>query len=109
MPLSFSQTQWNELAQRFPFGTTIHGIIVHVARFGVFVQVDEFPDVNALLEIIHMPYTQAEPSAEPFHPLSHPDQYPATGSRIEALILGWSEKPGDVRLTQLIYNQDASV
>ncbi|RSK36070.1 S1 RNA-binding domain-containing protein [Hymenobacter metallilatus] len=100
MKHTFTQAQWNSLVQQFPFGTRVHGTIVHVAQFGVFVQLDEFPDVDALLEVIQMPRVELQP----FQRIIYPDDYPAIGTRNEAFILGWPEKLGQIRLTQLACN-----
>jgi hypothetical protein len=65
--------------------------------FGVFVRVDELPEVTAMLEIIHFKIREEEPQ----HRIKFPDDYPLVGSRVEARILSWSLSPKDVRLTQL--------
>lgn len=65
--------------------------------FGVFVRLDQLPEVTALLEIIHFGLLVDQPNLC----IQFPDDYPPVGARIEARILAWCLKPKDVRLTQL--------
>jgi hypothetical protein len=64
---------------------------------GVFVKVDQLPEVPALLEIIHFGVRETDPR----HQIEFPADYPPVGSRVEARILAWCLHPKDVRLTQL--------
>ncbi|RSK48377.1 hypothetical protein [Hymenobacter rigui] len=100
MQHQFTPDQWATLQQQFPIGSKVHGRVVHVARFGVFVELDEFPADNVLLEIFQMPQRELEPLQR----LTYPDGYPAVGTRIEAFILHWPEQSGQIRLTQKHYN-----
>jgi hypothetical protein len=65
--------------------------------FGVFVRLDELPDVLSLLEVIHFAINESMPK----HMIQFPANYPVTGDRINARILAWCAYPKDVRLTQL--------
>ncbi len=82
---------------RYPPGTQVSGVVTSCPVFGVFVKLDELPEVPALLELIHFPQIESEPERR----IQHPADYPPVGSRIEARVLGWCLKPKDVRLTQL--------
>jgi len=93
----YGQEDWNALIAAFPNGTTVAGTVTVRAPFGVFVKLDDLPDVVALLEIIHFEVRVEKPE----HRIDFPDDYPEVGTRIEARILGWSARPKDVRLTQL--------
>ncbi|MGL6073962.1 MAG: hypothetical protein ACRC8S_07360 [Fimbriiglobus sp.] len=80
----------------YPPGTQVGGEVVHVAMFGVFVRLDQLPEVTALLEIPHFGLRANNPK----HQIEFPTDYPALGTRIEAWVLAWCLKPKDVRLTQ---------
>jgi hypothetical protein len=95
--VEFSQQHWDALMTRYPPGTPVSGTVTACAVFGVFIQLDELPDVPALLELTHFRLIEAEPGRW----IQFPAEYPAVGSRIEARVLGWCLKPKDVRLTQL--------
>lgn len=51
--VGFTQEQWDALIARYPPGTPGSGIVTACEVFGVFVRLDELPDVPALLELIH--------------------------------------------------------
>ncbi len=65
--------------------------------YGVWVRLDELPDVPALLEIIHFEAIESKPNQK--H--EFPDCYPTVGDQISSRILAWCQIPKDVRLTQL--------
>ena len=81
----------------YPPGTPVSGEIVGCQVFGVFVRLDQLPEVTALLEIVHFGLR----AADPHHRIQFPADYPAVGERVEARVLAWCLKPKDVRLTQL--------
>lgn len=95
--LQYTQDKWNQLISNYPPGTTVSGTVVEHQRFGVFVRLDDLPEVPALLEIIHFDVRESVPS----HRIEFPADYPRIGDKIEARILAWCAKPNDVRLTQL--------
>jgi ribosomal protein S1 len=95
--VEFTQEQWDDLMARHPPGTPVSGTVTGCHRFGVFVRLDQLPDVPALLELIHFRQVEAEPD----HRIEYPADYPPVGARVEARVLGWCLKPNDVRLTQL--------
>jgi ribosomal protein S1 len=82
---------------RYPAGTSVSGSVADCQVYGIWVTLDDFPDVPALLEIIHFSIIQTDPD----HRIEFPDDYPDIGARVDAQILAWSQKPKDVRLTQL--------
>ncbi|RYU76696.1 hypothetical protein [Hymenobacter persicinus] len=87
-----TQLAREQLAQAYPCGTNVSGTVTITPQFGVFVQLDGFPDdVLALLEIVHIPNLNYQ---------HYPNDFPI-GARIEATVLGWTENSGQVRLTQL--------
>jgi DNA-directed RNA polymerase subunit E'/Rpb7 len=93
----FAQVEWDSLIATFPRGTLVTGEVTSCQLFGVFVRLDQLPEVTALLEIIHFSLLADEPK----HRIQFPTDYPVVGIRIEARILAWSLTPKDVRLTQL--------
>jgi ribosomal protein S1 len=82
---------------KFPPGTPVGGVVTSCQIFGVFVRLDERPDVPALLEIIHFKVIESDPQRR----IKFPADYPPVGARVDARILGWCFRPKDVRLTQL--------
>lgn len=95
--MHYTQDEWDKLIPHFPPGTNVSGTVLACQRFGVFVRLDELPDVPSLLEIIHFDINETSPNQL----IQFPIDYPAIGDRINARILAWSAKPNDVRLTQL--------
>lgn len=95
--MRYTQAEWDKLIADYPPGTSVSGTVRACQQFGVFVLLDELPDVPCLLEIIHFGVNESFPR----HPIQFPIDYPEVGSRIDARILAWSEKTHDVRLTQL--------
>lgn len=73
------------------------GSVVDRRVFGVFLALDQLPEVTALLEIIHFEINELDPERR----IQFPDDYPAVGMRLDTRVLGWCSKPKDVRLTQL--------
>ena len=94
---AFTQEEWDALIAAYPPGTPVSGEVIHRATFGVFVRLDQLPEVTALLEIIHFGLRAADPD----HRIQFPADYPANGTRVEARVLAWCATPKDVRLTQL--------
>lgn len=94
---TYAQAEWDDLIAAYPLGTPVSGEVVNQQVFGVFVRLDQLPEVKALLEIIHFGLRVAEP----LHRIAFPADYPTVGDRIEARVLAWSVSPLDVRLTQL--------
>jgi small subunit ribosomal protein S1 len=95
--MPFTQEEWDALMARYPPGTPVRGVVTGCQVFGVFVRLDELPEVPALLEIIHFKVVETVPG----HRIEFPADYPPVGDRVEARILGWCLRPKDVRLTQL--------
>lgn len=93
----FTQEEWDSLIAEYPFGTPVTGEVVSCQLYGVFVRLDQLPDVTALLEIVHFGLLVDAPK----HHIQFPADYPTVGTRINARILAWSQNPKDVRLTQL--------
>lgn len=91
---SFTEFEWDALSRRYPPGTVVQGTVIHRAPFGVFVRLDELPDIPALLEMFQL---------SDQHDLRSPvdiEEYPAIGSQLTAWILVWNRRPHDLRLTQ---------
>lgn len=95
--MRYTQAEWDKLIAEYPPGTCVSGTVRACKRFGVFVLLDELPDVPCLLELIHFGINESSP----LHSIQFPMDYPTVGDRITARILAWSEKTHDVRLTQL--------
>jgi ribosomal protein S1 len=91
---AFTQEEWNALITAYPPGTPVSGEVVSCQVFGVFVRLDQLPEVTALLEIIHFGLLATDPN----HRIQFPADYPAVGARVEARVLAWSLKPKDVRV-----------
>ena len=95
--MTFSQEKWDALMAEYPTGTPVSGVVTSCRHFGVFIRLDQLPEVPALLEIIHFKVIEDKPT----HRIEFPVDYPPVGSRMEVRILGWCLRPKDVRLTQL--------
>jgi hypothetical protein len=95
--VEFTQEKWDALIAKYPPGTPVSGVVTACPVFGVFVRLDQLPEVPALLEIIHFKVREHDPE----HRIEFPADYPPVSSRVEARILAWCLRPKDVRLTQL--------
>ena len=95
--MEFTQEKWDTLMSKYPPGTPVRGVVTGCQVFGVFVQLDDLPDVPALLEIPHFKFNETNPE----HRIEFPADYPPVGGAVDARILGWCLRPKDVRLTQL--------
>ena len=97
MTTEFSQNEWDKLIEAYPVGTELTGVVKSQQQYGVWVTLDELPEVPALLEVVHFEAIESKPNRK----LQFPDSYPAVGERISSRVLAWCEVPKDVRLTQL--------
>ena len=95
--MRFTQDEWDKLIADYPPGTCVSGTVRACQPFGVFVLLDDLPNVPCLLEIIHFAVNESSPG----HSIRFPTDYPPVGDRINARILAWSVKTHEVRLTQL--------
>lgn len=95
--MRYTQDEWNKLIAGYSPGTSVSGTVCACERFGVFVLLDALPNVPCLLEVIHFAANESSTCQS----IQFPVDYPLVGERINARILAWSEKPHDVRLTQL--------
>ena len=60
--MSFTQQDWDSLMADYPPGTPVSGVVTSCQIFGVFVRLDQLPEVPALLEIIHLAIVEAAPN-----------------------------------------------
>ena len=95
--MDFTQEQWDELVARYPPGIPVGGTVTSCQVFGVFVRLEQLPDVPALLELIHFRQVEAQRAAG----LGTRPTILRLATWVDARILGWCLKPKDVRLTQL--------
>ncbi|TWT61261.1 hypothetical protein [Rubinisphaera italica] len=101
MSINYSQQEWDQLVAKFPSGTQMTGTVRDQQHYGVWVTLDKLPKVPALLEIIHFQIRETDPK----HRITFPEDYPAVGTKIVSRIMVWAEKPDQVRLTQLSYEE----
>ncbi|MEW4453195.1 hypothetical protein AB1L30_11005 [Bremerella sp. JC817] len=97
MTNEFTQDEWDKLIVTYPAGTPMTGVVKNQQQYGVWVTLDELPEIPALLEIIHFEAIETTPNQK----LTFPDSFPAVGKQISCRVLAWCEFPKDVRLTQL--------
>lgn len=71
---------WDEAKKRFPVGARVHGIVVHHAPFGIFVDLAD-PVAMGLVQI-------TEFSDEGRMTI---EQYPPIGAPIEAVVIGHTD------------------
>ena len=68
----YSQQEWDELIERFPPGKPVSGIVAACPVYGVWITLDDLPDVPALLEIIHFAINESVPDNRFEHPRDDP-------------------------------------
>ena len=73
---AFTQQEWDALAAAYPPGRPVSGEVVSCQVFGVFVRLDQVPEVTALLEITHFGLLVADPH----HRVQFPTDYPPVGA-----------------------------
>ena len=83
------QSAWSEAVARLPFGSVVHGVVTQRWPFGVFVKMDEAPEVVAIVEI-----NNYRPHGGPVSP----DELPAVGDRVEGVVVDHAEFNRQIRL-----------
>ncbi len=89
---------WAVLKTRLPVGTRVHGKVVRVAPFGVFVQLDE-ADTLAVLLVTHFEDGDRRFELE---------DYPQVGAAIEAVVMDLVDSTAQVRLSTRRSDLDAA-
>ena len=79
--------EWESQKRKTPIGDTVVGIVVHQARFGVFVDLDS--GTPGLVELPELVGGKA----------LRPEDYPQVGEKIEAKVLGYSDRNQQVVLS----------
>ena len=92
-----NQEEWEKLWVTLPRGSPVHGKVISVQVFGVFVDIGLDPRIPVLLEIVHFKVIEDQRG----HRIRWPEDYPKVGDEIEARILAYCMRPHDIRLTQL--------
>ncbi|HTW88030.1 MAG TPA: 30S ribosomal protein S1 [Candidatus Binataceae bacterium] len=78
--LGLKQTEpnpWQELAQRHPVGSQVHGKVKSVTDFGVFVEIE--PGIDGLVHISDLSWTRK---------IRHPSELVKKGDEVDAVVLG---------------------
>jgi small subunit ribosomal protein S1 len=66
---------WNELSEKYPIGTTIHGKVRNLTEFGAFVEVED--GIDGLIHISDMSWSK----------IKHPSEVLKKGDDVEAQVL----------------------
>jgi ribosomal protein S1 len=80
---------WNQVKIGYPVGTFVDVEVIRRVVFGVFVELQGFPEVSAIIDI---------GSYRPGGVVFTPDELPPPGARIRARIVEFNESTKQVKL-----------
>ena len=72
-----TKNPWDEIDQKFPVGTKIHGKVVNLVPYGAFVEIE--PGVEGLVHITEMSWTKR---------ITKPSELLKVGQEVDAVVLG---------------------
>jgi small subunit ribosomal protein S1 len=78
---------WENVDERFPVGTTIHGTVVNVMSYGAFIKLEE--GIEGLVHISEMSWTKR---------VSHPNELVQVDDEIEVVVLGINKEKQEISL-----------
>lgn len=84
-----SAVEWEAAKTDYPVGAEVHGKVVAVRPFGMFVEISGRTEITAVVDAISY-----YPDREPLHP----DLWPAVGDGIEAVVSEHAEHNRQIKL-----------
>jgi small subunit ribosomal protein S1 len=78
---------WDQVEERFPINSTVHGTVVNVMSYGAFVKLDE--GIEGLVHISEMSWTKR---------VNHPSELVSIGDEIDVVVLGIDKKKQEISL-----------
>lgn len=88
--MSLSDDAWRKLKLSLPIGEDVSCVVTMHARFGFFVEIEDYPDANALV--------LAPDFEHDSKPMTPPGSFPAVASRIQAEVLDHVDQTKQLRL-----------
>ncbi|HEU5115172.1 MAG TPA: 30S ribosomal protein S1 [Isosphaeraceae bacterium] len=78
---------WENVADKYPVGTRVHGEVVNVMSYGAFVKLEE--GIEGLVHISEMSWTKR---------INHPSELVQIGDQIEVVVLGINKEKQEISL-----------
>jgi small subunit ribosomal protein S1 len=78
---------WDNVATKYPVGTSIRGTVVNVMSYGAFVKLED--GIEGLVHISEMSWTKR---------VSHPSELVAIGDEVDVVVLGINEEKQEISL-----------
>lgn len=78
---------WDEIEQRYPAGTRVHGKIVNLVPYGAFIEIE--PGIEGLIHVSEMSWIKN---------ISDPSEVVAKGQDVEAIVLAVQKEEGKISL-----------
>ena len=78
---------WEEIEQRYPIGTRVHGKIVNLVPYGAFIEIE--PGIEGLIHVSEMSWVKN---------VSDPNEIVKKGDEVEAIVLSIQKEEGKISL-----------
>ena len=78
---------WDDVEEKYPVNTTVHGAVVNVMSYGAFVKLEE--GIEGLVHISEMSWTKR---------ISHPSELVQIGDEIDVVVLGINKEKQEISL-----------
>ncbi|WP_232766662.1 30S ribosomal protein S1 [Geminisphaera colitermitum] len=82
-----TKNPWDEIEQKFPVGTKIHGKVVNLVPYGAFIEIE--PGVEGLVHITEMSWTKR---------INKPSEMLRVGQELDAVVLGIQKEDQKISL-----------
>ena len=82
-----SDSPWSQVLTKYPPGTRVHGTVVNIMNYGVFVKLEE--GLEGLVHISEMSWTRR---------LNHPSEMVGLGDEVDVMVLGTNKEKQEISL-----------
>lgn len=81
------QNPWEQIEERYPVGTRVHGTIVNLLPYGAFIELE--PGIEGLIHVSEMSWTRN---------INDPSEVVQKGQEVDAIVLAVSKEEGKISL-----------
>ena len=82
-----TSSPWSQVLEKYPVGTQIHGTVVNIMSYGVFVRIEE--GLEGLVHISEMSWTRR---------LNNPSEMVSVGDEVDVIVLGLNQDKQEISL-----------